>query len=330
MKSCAIVILNYNGEKTLKTFLPSVVQYSCFDIWIVDNGSSDGSISFVIKDFPQIQFLQATKNLGFAEGYNWGLEQLAGQYDTYILLNSDVEVTAGWDYDLVAKLIAKPDFAAFQPKILSWKDRSQFDYAGAGGGFLDEFGYPYCRGRIWDSIETDTGQYDDDIQVDWTSGACMAVKADIFHKMGGFDSDFFAHMEEIDLCWRMRKRGWKMGYTGAVKVYHLGGATLDRASARKLYLNIRNSLSMVYKNSDSFTIIYGVKYLLENLAAVRFWINGEKDFAKAIWNGYSDFRGKKQKILKIESLENEIPSSSPVQLVFWNWKILGKKSFLEL
>lgn len=330
MRSCAIVILNYNGEKTLKTFLPSVSKNSCFDIWIVDNDSSDDSLIFVKQNFPQIQFLQATKNLGFAEGYNWGLEQLACRYENYILLNSDVEVTAGWDALLIAKLMAKPEFAAFQPKILSWKDRSRFDYAGAGGGFLDEFCYPYCRGRIWDSIETDTGQYDDDIQVDWTSGACMAVKADIFHKMGGFDSDFFAHMEEIDLCWRMRKRGWKMGYTGAVKVYHLGGATLDRASAMKLYLNIRNSLSMVYKNSRNFTLIYSVKYVLENIAAINFWVKGEKDFAKAIWKGYSDFSEKKVKILKIGIVENAVPSKSPVRFVFWNWKILGKKSFLEL
>ncbi|WP_075349591.1 glycosyltransferase family 2 protein [Algoriphagus marinus] len=332
MKSCAIVILNYNGEETMATFLPSVIENSSNDIWVIDNNSTDESLEFLKQNYPQILLLQSPENFGFAGGYNWGLDQLKGKYKYYILLNSDVEVTKSWDESLIENLELNPDFSAFQPKILSWKNKSLFDYAGAGGGFLDSFGYPFCRGRIWDSIETDSGQYDDEIQVDWSSGACMILRAEVFHHLGGFDSDFFAHMEEIDLCWRMRKSGWKIGYSGKTAVYHLGGATLDRGSPKKLYLNIRNSLSMIYKNVNgrSFTFIYVVKFFLENFAAWSYLLNGQKPLAQAIWKGYSDFKAKKRKILKTESSKNETPSKSPVRFIFWNWKILGKKSFQEL
>ncbi len=332
MKTCAIVILNFNGEKTMATFLPSVLAHSSHDIYVIDNASTDASIAFLHSTYPTIQLIQNPRNLGFAEGYNKGLEQIEGKYESYILLNSDVEVSPNWDTGLVERLFSKKDFAAIQPKILSWQDKSRFDYAGAGGGFLDFFGYPYCRGRIWDSIETDSGQYDDDILVDWASGACSIFRSAVFHQLGGFDPEFFAHMEEIDLCWRIRKTGWKIGYTGSVKVYHQGGATLDRGSDRKLYLNIRNSLSMIYKNVSSkrFAYIYMVKYLLEHLAAMDYWIKGEKAFAKAIWRGYSDFHKKKNSIQRFRASEDGIPSKSPVESIFWNWKIRGKKSFQDL
>lgn len=335
MKSCAIVILNYNGEEMLKTFLPSVCKHSRHDLWVVDSASTDGSISFLAENYPEIQLIQLSQNFGYAGGYNEGLAELRGQYDYYILLNSDVEVTAGWDSVLIEWIETNPAYAALQPKILSWITKDTFDYAGAGGGFLDAYGYPYCRGRIWDSIEKDRGNYDDTIDVDWASGACMVVKSTLFHEMSGFDPHFFAHMEEIDLCWRMRKMGWKIGYNGSAKVYHLGGATLDRASPKKMYLNIRNSLSMIYKNETSFRFfrIFVVKSLLEHLAALSFVIQGKKEFSRAVFEAYRDFRLKKNSIEKFNpelSGREEVKRKGKVGLIFWNWKVLGKKTFTQL
>ncbi len=335
MKSCAIVILNYNGEEMLKTFLPSVCMHSTYDVWVVDNASTDGSLNFLEESYPQIQQIKLSKNFGYAGGYNEGLAQIRLQYDYFILLNSDVEVTAGWDLGLIKWIEAHADYAALQPKILSWKEKDTFDYAGAGGGFLDGYGYPYCRGRIWDSIEKDKGSYDDTIDVDWASGACMVVNGTVFHQLSGFDPDFFAHMEEIDLCWRMRKSGWKIGYIGAVEVYHLGGATLDRASPKKMYLNIRNSLSMIYKNETAsrFLRIFVVKSLLEHLAAVSFLIQGKKEFSRAVLDAYRDFRLKKSSVEKFHPEwegREEVLRKGKVNLVFWKWKVLGKKSFEQL
>jgi GT2 family glycosyltransferase len=335
MKSCAIVILNYNGEEMFKTFLPSVCMHSSYDIWVIDNASTDGSLVFLSENYPHIQQIELSENYGYAGGYNEGLIQIKGQYEHYILLNSDVEVTVNWDRTLADWLKANPDYAALQPKILSWKEKDRFDYAGAGGGFLDAYGYPYCRGRIWDSIEKDSGIYDDTIDVDWASGACMAVRASVFHQLAGFDSDFFAHMEEIDLCWRMRKSGWKVGYTGEAKVYHLGGATLDRASPKKMYLNIRNSLSMIYKNETSsrFYRIFIVKSLLEHLAAMSFVSQGKKEFSNAVLDAYRDFRAKKYSIKKFHPKmegRKEVVRKGKVNLVFWKWKVLGIKSFAQL
>ena len=335
MKPCAIVILNYNGEEMLKTFLPSVCMHSNSDVWVVDNSSTDNSLNFLEVYYPQIQLIKLSDNFGYAGGYNEGLAEIKGQYEYYILLNSDVEVTSGWDSILFNWMKIHPDCAALQPKILSWKEKDTFDYAGAGGGFLDAYAYPYCRGRIWDSIEKDSGIYDDAIEVDWASGACMVVNSTVFHQLSGFDSDFFAHMEEVDLCWRMRKSGWKIGYNGAAKVYHLGGATLDRASPRKMYLNVRNSLSMIYKNETSFRFfrIFVVKSLLEHLAALSFVSQGKKEFSKAILDAYRDFRLTKISIEKFHpEMEGrvEVKRRGKVNLVFWKWKIQGKKRFSEL
>ncbi|WP_373399738.1 glycosyltransferase family 2 protein [Algoriphagus halophilus] len=236
MKSCAVVILNYNGEEMLQKFLPSVVEYSQSDVWVIDNSSTDQSTTLLFRDFPQVNLIPLKANFGYAGGYNWGLEELRGKYKYYILLNSDVEVTPEWDLDLVSSADSKSGYAAIQPKILSFQNRDYFDYAGAGGGFIDALAYPYCRGRIWEHIEMDEGQYDDFIDVDWASGACMLVNAEAFHQMNGFDAHFFAHMEEIDLCWRMRNQGWKIGYDGKTKVYHVGGATLARTNPKNYFL----------------------------------------------------------------------------------------------
>ncbi len=335
MKPCAIVILNYNGEETMRTFLPSVAQQSSYDICVIDNGSTDNSREFLAGFYPEIRLILLPENLGYAGGYNWGLEQLKDEYQHYILLNSDVEVTARWDEKLIHWLEENPEFAAVQPKILSWQDKSKFDYAGAGGGFLDGLAYPYCRGRIWDSIEEDRGQYDDSIQVDWASGACMAIKSSIFHFHSGFDAHFFAHMEEIDLCWRMRKSGWKIGYHGASTVYHQGGATLERSSPKKLYLNIRNSLSMIYKNQTAFKFwfIFLVKFLLEMLAVVDYRVNGKPELADAIKEGYSDFWNRKENLEKVKQetkAKRPVRSVGPISMIFFQWKILGRKSYSQL
>src|SRR5690606_23652962 len=202
---------NYNGRQILPAFLPSVQQHSRFDRWVIDNASTDDSLDFLRSDFPGVQLIPLQSNFGYAGGYNRGLEELKGKYEYFILLNSDVEVTADWDAAMINWLEEHPDYAALQPKILSWQDRQSFDYAGAGGGYLDSLAYPYCRGRIWDTLEHDRGQYDDSVDVDWASGACLVTRAEDFFDQGRFDAQFFAHMEEIDLCWRWRRSGRKIG-----------------------------------------------------------------------------------------------------------------------
>lgn len=333
MSRSAIVILNYNGRQVLPTFLPSVIRHSASDCWIIDNASTDDSIDFLEENFPQLPVIQLKSNFGYTGGYNWGLEELRGKYDYFILLNSDVEVTPNWDVDLVEWLEKHPEYAALQPKILSWQDRFTFDYAGAGGGFLDDLGYPYCRGRIWNTLETDQGQYNDAIQVDWASGACLVIKAQDFFEQNGFDAHFFAHMEEIDLCWRLRRSGRKIGYLGSVTVYHQGGATLKRSSPRKLYLNIRNSLSMIYKNSqspDTYPILFS-KFLFEMAAAVGYLIKGQKDLAFAVLTGYRDFwKGKALLDKQFKNSEKKIPKLGPVRFVFWSYLIRGRKFFNQL
>ncbi|MBN7812724.1 glycosyltransferase family 2 protein [Algoriphagus sp. H41] len=333
MKKAAIVILNYNGRQVLPTFLPSVLLHSRHDCWVVDNASTDDSVDFLKSAYPSVQRIQLDANFGYAGGYNWGLEELKGRYEYFILLNSDVEVTAGWDADLVSWLDQNPGHAALQPKILSWQDRRSFDYAGAGGGYLDHLGYPYCRGRIWETIEQDRGQYDDSVEVDWASGACLAIRSVDFFSQGGFDAHFFAHMEEIDLCWRLRSAGRKIGYLGLVTVFHQGGATLDRGNARKLYLNIRNSLRMVYKNVAAirFFGIVVAKSFLEIAAALGYLFRGKRDFARAVWQAYVDFftgMGAMEKATKKPEMEKS--SSGPVRFIFWNYLVLGKRVFTKL
>ncbi|WP_026953375.1 glycosyltransferase family 2 protein [Algoriphagus mannitolivorans] len=334
MKKCAIVILNYNGEKVLPVFLPSVVKFSQFDVWVIDNASTDSSVQFLKNQFSQIRLIELASNFGYAGGYNWGLEQLRGQYEYFILLNSDVEVIGSWDVDMVSWMDAHPEYTALQPKILSWQDKGKFDYAGAGGGYLDALGYPYCRGRIWNVLEDDHGQYNDEAQVDWASGACMVIKAADFFRQDGFDAHFFAHMEEIDLCWRLRLEGKKIGYLGKVAVYHQGGATLARTSPRKLYLNIRNSLSMLYKNqaSGKFWAVFLIKIGIELASALGYLIAGKMDLARAVGKGYRDFFQTRHLFSKthIKKPEQVIPRSGSVNLIFWHFFVLRKKTFADL
>lgn len=332
MKTCAIVILNYNGKEMLRRFLPSICQHSSFDIWVIDNASEDDSIAILTRDFTQVKLIQLSENFGYAGGYNWGLHQLKDQYEFYLLVNSDVEVTSGWDSSLIDFLYQNSDYVAVQPKILSALHRDFFDYAGGAGGFLDSLYYPYCRGRIWNEIEQDQGQYDDSLEVDWASGACFALRAKSFHEIGGFDAHFFAHMEEIDLCLRWRRKGWKIGFTAESTVFHLGGATLDRASPRKLYLNIRNSLSMIYKNEKTvkFWLIFIAKAGIEFAASVGYLISGKAVLSKAVIKGYWDFVKSRHFIEKTNHSGSKPIKKGPVDLIFWNFMILGKKYFREL
>ncbi|HSF52402.1 MAG TPA: glycosyltransferase family 2 protein [Algoriphagus sp.] len=333
MKRAAIVILNYNGRQVLPTFLPSVLQYSKFESWVIDNASTDDSIDFLEKTYPQVPVISLPSNFGYAGGYNWGLEELRDKYKYFILLNSDVEVTPDWDSDLINRLDQNQEYAAIQPKIISWQDKKSFDYAGAGGGYLDDLGYPYCRGRIWDTIEQDKGQYNNSVEVDWASGACMVIRATDFFGQGGFDAHFFAHMEEIDLCWRLRRAGKKIGYFGAVTVFHQGGATLDRSSPNKLYLNIRNNLSMIYKNVSlvRFFGIILVKGVLETAAAMGYLVSGKKDFATAVFRGYRDFLKRvKWYDRPKEKPKMETSTSGPVRFIFWNYLILRRRFFNQL
>ena len=333
MNKAAIVILNHNGRQVLPTFLPSVIQHSRVDCWVIDNLSTDDSTEFLKSDYPQVRLIQLQSNFGYAGGYNWGLEKLKGEYEYFILLNSDVEVTSNWDEKLISWLDKNPEYAALQPKILSWQRRRSFDYAGAGGGYLDCLGYPYCRGRIWDTIEEDEGQYDESVEVDWASGACMVIRSADFFEHGGFDAHFFAHMEEIDLCWRLRIAGRKIGYVGMVTVFHQGGATLDRSSPKKLYLNIRNNLSMIFKNVSGvqFFGIVVAKSILEMTAAFGYLIQGKKDFALAIWKGYIDFFGRSGQLERSIKKPKMVKSTTgPVRFIFWNYLILQKRIFTRL
>ena len=247
MSKTAVVILNWNGKGFLEQFLPSVVKFSAdADVWVADNGSTDGSVDFLRKQFPTVKLLCFDHNYGFAGGYNKALESIDAEY--FVLLNSDVEVTANWLEPLTKFMDANPDVAACAPKLLSYSQRTDFEYAGASGGFIDKFGYPFCRGRILGSIEHDNGQYDNTRDVFWATGACLFVRSKLYTEAGGLDCDFFAHMEEIDLCWRLKNMGYRIAIVPQSAVYHVGGGTLPNNNPRKLFLNYRNNLFMLYKN----------------------------------------------------------------------------------
>ena len=335
MKEAAVVILNYNGEGMLRRFLPNVLENSFFDVIVVDNNSSDGSRLLMETHFSEVRLICLAKNHGFSRGYNEALSQLKGQYRHYILLNSDVAVSPQWDLRLINWLKSHQHFAAVQPKILSAQDRSRFDYAGAGGGHIDRLGYPFCRGRVFETLEKDRGQYDDEVEVDWVSGACYAVKADVFHEMNGFEADFFAHMEEIDLCWRMVRNGWKLGYLGSVSVYHLGGGTLSRTSPFKTYLNFRNNLLMLHRNltTEGFMKVMMFRMPLDAAAAAQFVLSGKGDHAGQVIKAYRDFLKMRNRYKKEGALASKLPiqkASKEVTSVVLAYYVKGKRTYPEL
>lgn len=272
----AVVILNYNGKKLLQQFIPSVIKHSKnTPVYVVDNASTDDSVSFLQNEFPQVKIICHKENLGFAGGYNDGLKQIAADY--FILINSDVEVTENWISPVISLMESDKTIAACQLKILSYTNKDEFEYAGACGGFIDKFGYPFCRGRIFNELEKDTGQYNNTQEIFWATGACMFVRGSIFGELQGFDNSFFAHMEEVDLCWRMKNIGYKIMVVPSSTVYHLGGGTLNKVSPRKTFLNFRNSLITLTKNYPNFNWFFVLlaRLFLDGMAGLKFFLEGK-------------------------------------------------------
>lgn len=276
MKSIAVVILNWNGKGLLEQFLPSVTQYSTeATIYVADNASTDDSVAFVRATYPEVKIIQNTGNFGYAKGYNVALENV--EEEIYALVNSDVEVTEGWLAPVIELFEADAETAIIQPKILDHQNKTHFEYAGAAGGFIDKYGFPFCRGRIFDTIEEDKGQYDDTTEIFWASGACFFIRKEAYRTLGGFDEDFFAHQEEIDLCWRAFNHNYKTRYCYKSVIYHVGGATLSSGNPRKTFLNFRNSLWMMTKNLPAgklFPVLF-IRLSFDGVAGIRFLIEGE-------------------------------------------------------
>jgi GT2 family glycosyltransferase len=297
----AIVILNWNGREFLRRFLPLVIEHSKDDaeIIVADNASTDSSVELLQTEFPSVRIIQNQTNGGFAKGYNDALAQVEADY--YVLLNSDIEVTPDWIKPVIYLMESDKTIAACQPKLISWHNRDEFEYAGAAGGYIDKFGYPFCRGRIFQTLEKDNGQYNDTREVFWATGACMFVRAELYHKHGGLDADFFAHMEEIDFCWRLKNAGHKIMYCAESTVYHIGGGTLPKQSWRKTYLNFRNNISLLYKNLPSAQLlpVFAMRFPLDGIAALKFLADGSfKDFyavMRAHFHFYRNFRSIRKK-----------------------------------
>lgn len=336
MTEVAVVILNYNGRNFLKQFLPSVIQFSGLaKIIVADNASSDDSIQLLESEFPQVEVFKMDRNRGYCGGYNFALKNIDAEY--FILLNSDVEVTPNWIEPVISVLKSDTSIAAAQPKVLSFHEKNKFEYAGAAGGFIDSLGYPFCRGRIFSHLEEDQGQYDDCRQVFWATGACLFIKAEIFKKSGGFDEDFFAHMEEIDLCWRLNRAGYKIYYQGKSKVYHVGGGTLSSTNPRKTLLNFRNGLSLLIKHLAKSELLWKlpVRLILDWFAAGLFLFSGKSADAgaviKAHWNLFNNvlIELAKRKRLTTEYEEFRVQGIYPGLLPF-QYFILKKKTYQDL
>jgi GT2 family glycosyltransferase len=338
MYKTAIVILNWNGLAFLKMFLGSLIDYSTDSetvVCIADNGSTDGSPEWVASTYAGIKLIRLDKNYGFAGGYNMALDKIEAKY--FVLVNSDIEVTPGWLQPLVRFMDSNDDVASCQPKILSYHKREYFEYAGAAGGFIDKYGYPFCRGRIFDKIEEDKGQYNSQIDVFWSSGACMMVRSDAWKRCGGFDPGFFAHMEEIDLCWRFNKAGYRVSFIPDSEVYHVGGGSLPYEAPFKTYLNFRNNLYLLYKNlpDNRLHSILFIRKLLDGVAAAMFLLKGNPKSVKSVWNAHIEYYKRlselkiKRKIVK-ESEINHFPSLILNKSIVFEFYVKGNKTFNSL
>ena len=332
----AVVILNYNGASMLGRFLPSVIKYSPrAEIVVADNASTDDSIAVLAAGFPSVRVVQLDRNYGFADGYNKALEQVDAEY--YLLLNSDVEVTEGWLAPMLSFMENNPKAVACQPKILAYNNKTHFEYAGAAGGFIDCYGYPYCRGRMFDTVEEDKGQYDDFCRIFWATGAAMMVRSAAFHDAGGFDGRFFAHMEEVDLCWRMLARGGEIYVVPGSKVYHVGGATLNKSNPRKTFLNFRNNLLMLYKNlpSNELRGVMRTRTVLDYVAALKFLVTGAWGDFKAVIRArreYKRMRGEYRSVREQNLAAAVVPSIKERSTfsLLWQYYFKQKKFFSQL
>ncbi len=324
----AVVILNWNGKALLERFLPSVIAHSNgASIHLVDNASGDDSIAFVKSAYSQINIIENSENGGFAKGYNDGLKHI--EADVFCLLNSDVEVTPNWLNPILNAFDSLPNAGIIQPKILDLKRKEYFEYAGAAGGFIDKLGYPFCRGRIFQVLEKDEGQYDDIKEVFWATGACMFIKSDVFKLLNGFDEDYFAHQEEIDLCWRAKNAGHKVFYVGESKVYHLGGSTLENMNPKKTFLNFRNSLYSITKNlprKKALFIIF-MRLLLDGIAALRFIFQFKFSHCIAILRAHLSFYANFRKLYKKREKANFILNYYSTTSIVWSHFVHQVKNF---
>ena len=338
----AVVILNWNGEQMLRDFLPSVVEHSVLPdamgeavVYVADNGSTDGSLALLADEFPMVRTIVFDENYGFAEGYNKAFEQIDAEYA--VLLNSDVEVTPGWLLPIVEYMEIHPEVAVCQPKLMAYHRKEEFEYAGAMGGYLDRYGYPYCRGRIFDTVEKDLHQYDADVPLLWATGACLMVRLPIYKEVGGLDGRFFAHMEEIDLCWRLRCRGYEVRSVAESVVYHVGGATLNAGNPRKTFLNFRNNLLMLYKNLPEGELrkVLFVRALLDYVAAAMFLLKGEWGNVKAVFRARKEYRKLKTEFRdsREENMRKSVSMNVPERSRFsilWKYYIGRCRTFDKL
>lgn len=337
MARTAVIILNWNGLEFLMKFLQKVVDATSDEdtaVIVADNGSADNSCRWITDNIRDVRLIRFDTNLGFAEGYNRALSEVEADY--YVLLNSDVEVTPGWIKPLISHLVNNPEVAACQPKILSFEKKEYFEYGGAAGGFIDRYGFTFCRGRIFDYIEKDTGQYDNPTEIFWSSGACMAVRAEAWKKCGGFDPDFFAHMEEVDLCWRFRNSGYKVSCVPESVVFHVGGGTLAYESPYKTYLNFRNSLFLLYKNlpeSELHKVLF-VRKLFDGIAALRFLFKGQIRNVSAVFKAHAVYY---RNLALLRKKRRELASTGinfqyrlPNKSVVFEFYLKGNKTFKSI
>ena len=329
----AIVILNWNGKKLLEKFLPSIIKHSnlpSVEIIVADNASSDDSVQFIQENYPKIGIIQNKENGGFAKGYNDALKHVNA--DIYALVNSDIEVSENWLDSVIKTFEDEVDTAIIQPKILDYKDKSKFEYAGAAGGFIDKYGYPFCRGRIFSELEADNQQYNETIEIFWASGACFFIRSNVFHELNGFDESYFAHQEEIDLCWRAKNKGRIIKYVGLSTVYHVGGATLQEINPKKTFLNFRNSLFSIVKNVPKNKIISIIfsRLLLDGIAGIKYLAELKPKHTIAIIKAhFSFYRHLPEMLNKRNGKEQEIIYYNTDSIV-WSFYVLGKKKYKDL
>ncbi|MFT5436392.1 MAG: GT2 family glycosyltransferase [Ulvibacter sp.] len=327
----AVVILNWNGKKLLQQFLPSVVKYSKeATVYVADNASTDDSISFISENFPTVKIIKNKSNGGYAKGYNDALRSLSE--DIFVLVNSDVEVTENWLGPVLNEFKNDAKLVSAQPKILDFNNKDYFEYAGAAGGFIDKYGYPFCRGRIFDTLEKDEGQFDDVKEIFWATGACLFIRKSAFQEVDGFDEDFFAHQEEIDLCWRLLSKGGTIKYVGASSVFHIGGATLGAANPKKTFYNFRNTLLVLIKNvqGSKLWLILFVRLLLDGIAGIQFLLQGKPIHMLAIIKAHFSFYALFYKMFKKRQLKTIYLDYNFVNSIVWDYFFLKKKTFRKL